>query len=83
MLMIGGMFVEETKRAAVVPEPLKCWCHALSGMANSEPGPHSKETLSPLSFQTVVDPLPDSTMICSSKSWRCGASLPPAGISQT
>jgi len=27
-----------------------------SGIANSEPGPHSKVTVAPASFQTVVEP---------------------------
>ena len=54
--MIGGMFVDETNRAAALPEPLKCWCQVFSGIAKSDPGPHSKVTLAPASFQTLVEP---------------------------
>ena len=82
-LMIGGMFVEEDEAGRGPPEPLKCWCQALSGIAKSEPGPPLKVTLAPASFQTEVEPCPDKTRIISSKSWRCGASSPAAGISHT
>jgi hypothetical protein len=36
-LIIGGAFVTETKRAGSLPEPLKCWCNVLSGMAKIAP----------------------------------------------
>jgi hypothetical protein len=81
--MTGGMFVDDTNRAACWPDPLKCWWLALSGIANSEPVCHSKVTSAPASFQTRVEPCPSRTRIISSNSCRWGASLPPAGISQT
>ena len=81
--MIRGALVDETNRATSVPEPLKCWWLAFSGMANSAPGPHSKVTSAPASFHTLVEPWPERTRIISSNSCRCGASAPPAGISQT
>ena len=41
-LITGGALVTATKRAGSLPEPLKCWCQVLSGMANSAPAFHSK-----------------------------------------
>jgi hypothetical protein len=55
----------------------------LSGMAKMAPAFHSKVTLAPASFHTMVEPRPSSTYTISSKSWRRGASCLPAGISQT
>ncbi len=53
-----GALVTETKRAASLPEPLKCWCMVFSGIAKMAPAFHSKLTFAPASFQTVVEPRP-------------------------
>ena len=81
--MTIGALVTETKRAGSRPEPLKCWCQQLSGMANSAPAFHSKVMRWPASFHTVVEPRPLRIMMVSSNSCRCGASVLPGGISQT
>ena len=51
----------ETKRAGSLPEALKCWCEALSGIAKIAPFFHSKVIFAPASFHTVVEPRPSST----------------------
>ena len=60
-LMITGALVTATKRAASLPEPLKCWCWQLSGIAKIAPAFHSKLTRLPASFQTAVEPRPSRT----------------------
>ena len=57
-VMIGGRFVTATNRTFSLPEPLKCWCQVLTGIANIAPACHSNVTFCPASFQTLVDPRP-------------------------
>ena len=52
-------------------------------MAKIAPAFHSKATLAPALFHTVVEPRPVSTRIISSKRWCCGVSFLPGAISQT
>jgi hypothetical protein len=82
-LITGGALVTATKRAGACPEPLKCWCQQLSGIANMAPAFHSKVMRRPASFHTLVEPRPSSTRIISSNSCRCGSSFLPGGISHT
>ena len=51
----------EARRAGAMPDPLKIWCRAFSGMANMLFGPHSKLWVCPSAVSTLVEPWPDST----------------------
>ena len=48
-------------RAGSWPLPLKSWLQALSGMANSDPAPHSNDCFGPSPYQTAQLPRPETT----------------------
>ena len=82
-MITGGALVTATNRTGSLPDPLKCWCQQLSGIANIAPAFHSKVTRWPASFHTLVEPRPERTRIISSNSWRWGARFLAGGISHT
>src|SRR5712692_10532365 len=59
----GGHCQEAGRLAA---QPLKCWCQALSGIANRAPAAHPKVFFGWPSYQTDVLPRPNSTYVSSS-----------------
>ena len=82
-LKMMGRSVTAARRAGSVPDPLKIWCFAFSGMAKIALGPHSNEYFRPSGRSMTVDPRPDMTWINSSCICRSGLSSPPGGISAT
>ena len=82
-LKMMGRSVTAASRAGSVPEPLKIWCFAFSGMAKMALGPHSNEYRRPSGRSMTVEPRPEMTWISSSCMCCSGLSSPPGGISTT
>ena len=79
MFMMIGMLLRQAIRAGSVPEPLKCWCRELIGIANRLPGPHSNVCDFPFASSTLVAPLPVSTKTILSKTCFSAFEMPARG----